>query len=73
VREHDADDALEIVARAIVTVDAPPPDGFRLPGFLRDGHEPPPEILDDDPVIVEDVEEPAAGRTGRPKRRRDLD
>jgi hypothetical protein len=53
VREHDAADALEIVARAMVTVDAPPPDGFRLPGFLRDGHEPSPLVIED--LIVEDL------------------
>lgn len=28
-------DALEVVASAMVDVDQPPPDGFRLAGFLR--------------------------------------
>ena len=38
VREHrDSYDALEIVARAMVEVDQPPPEGFRVAGFLRDG------------------------------------
>jgi hypothetical protein len=36
VREHaDDPDALEVVARAMVEIDRPPPDGFRLAGFLR--------------------------------------
>lgn len=30
------DDALEVVARAIVEVEAPPPEGFRFAGFLRE-------------------------------------
>lgn len=29
-------DALEVVAGAMVSVDQPPPDGFRLAGYLRD-------------------------------------
>jgi hypothetical protein len=29
-------DALELVAGAMVNVDQPPPDGFRLAGYLRD-------------------------------------
>lgn len=29
-------DALELVARAMVDVDQPPPEGFRVAGFLRD-------------------------------------
>ncbi len=40
VRGHDGEthesDALEVVARAMVEVDAPPPEGFRFAGFLRD-------------------------------------
>ncbi len=37
VREHQRDgDALAVVARAMVDVDAPPPEGFRLAGFLRE-------------------------------------
>jgi hypothetical protein len=37
VRENQNDgDALEVVARAMVDVDAPAPDGFRVAGFLRD-------------------------------------
>lgn len=37
VRENQDDgDALEIVARAMVEVDAPAPEGFRVAGFLRD-------------------------------------
>lgn len=36
VREQDGEDALEIVARAMVEVDGPPPEGFRVAGFLRD-------------------------------------
>jgi hypothetical protein len=31
-----ADDALEVVARAMVEVEAPPPEGFRFAGFLRE-------------------------------------
>lgn len=30
------DDALEVVARAMVDVDQPPPEGFRVAGYLRD-------------------------------------
>ncbi len=33
--DHDAADALELVARAMVDVDQPPPEGFRVAGFLR--------------------------------------
>lgn len=38
VRHIDAesDDVLEVVARAMVDVDRPPPEGFRVAGFLRD-------------------------------------
>ena len=37
VREHQSgSDALEVVARAMVEVDAPPPEGFRVAGFLRE-------------------------------------
>src|SRR3954469_11298875 len=37
VREHgSARDALKVVARAMVEVDAPPPEGFRVAGFLRE-------------------------------------
>ncbi len=37
VREHQRDgDALAVVARAMVEVDAPPPEGFRVAGFLRE-------------------------------------
>jgi len=32
-----AGDALEVVARAMVEVDAPPPEGFRFAGYLREG------------------------------------
>jgi hypothetical protein len=47
VREHqdeDRPDVLSLVARAMIDVDAPQPDGFRVPAFLDadDGH----EILD---------------------------
>lgn len=33
--EGDTSDALEVVARAMVDVDQPPPEGFRVAGFLR--------------------------------------
>lgn len=37
VREHgDSNDALAVVARAMVDVDQPPPTEFRAPGDLRD-------------------------------------
>lgn len=36
VREQVGGDALEVVARAMVEVDSPPPPGFRVAGFLRD-------------------------------------
>ena len=37
VREHQAgSNALEVVARAMIDVDAPPPDGFRVLAFLRE-------------------------------------
>ncbi|MCC5951774.1 MAG: hypothetical protein JJU45_06715 [Acidimicrobiia bacterium] len=41
-------DALEVVANAMISVDQPPPEGFRVTGFLRTGEEaltpePPPE------------------------------
>lgn len=32
----DDRDAFEVLADAIVSVDRPPPEGFRLVGFLRD-------------------------------------
>lgn len=35
-RDVDEADALGIVARAMVNVDQPTPDGFRVAGFLRD-------------------------------------
>jgi hypothetical protein len=47
VREHQAEDrpdALSLVARAMIDVDAPQPEGFRLPGFV--GTTPGPEVLD---------------------------
>jgi hypothetical protein len=34
-------DALEVVARAMVDVDRPPPEGFRVAGFLRDDEDDP--------------------------------
>jgi hypothetical protein len=38
VREHAGQvDALGIVARAMVEVDGPPPERFRIAGFLREG------------------------------------
>jgi len=37
VREHQAgSNALEVVARAMIDVDAPPPEGFRVLAFLRE-------------------------------------
>jgi hypothetical protein len=37
LREDDAhDDALERVANAILTLDQPAPEGFRVAGYLRD-------------------------------------
>lgn len=33
--DSSSGDALELVARAMVDVDQPPPDGFRLAGFMR--------------------------------------
>jgi len=33
--ETSEGDALEVVARAMVDVDQPPPEGFRVAGFLR--------------------------------------
>lgn len=35
--QDDTDDALAIVARAMVELEQPPPQGFRFAGFLRDG------------------------------------
>jgi hypothetical protein len=34
--DDDHDDALERVASAILTLDQPAPDGFRVAGYLRD-------------------------------------
>lgn len=36
LRADDHDDALERVASAIVLLDQPAPDGFRVAGYLRD-------------------------------------
>jgi hypothetical protein len=36
LREDDHNDALERVASAILTLDQPAPDGFRVAGYLRD-------------------------------------
>jgi len=38
LREHDgpADDALQRVASAMVAVERPAPEGFRVAGYLRD-------------------------------------
>ena len=54
VREHqdeDRPDALSLVARAMIDIDAAPPEGFRVPAFIEaeDGT----EILDlgDDPPL----------------------
>lgn len=33
--DAESDDALAVVARAMVDVDQPPPEGFRVAGFLR--------------------------------------
>lgn len=42
-------DALELVAGAMVNVDQPPPDGFRLAGYLRDEAEERPHEAADEP------------------------